>query len=193
MIASKPSEITAHEEEEEPKRIPIIWLPATLTVGLAVAALYLAGRIFAAHPHHNPPSPAPPEHVAAAPVPVSVPPAPQAPTLIATPTATPTDVKPDAPDAAAATPSQPAAKVGDDTFIDPETGRRYIQVGALTPEASRRFVEHLRAENFDPHVAPGPVPELKRVLIGPFDNLSDLNKTKAQLEAKGIPTFVRQY
>jgi cell division septation protein DedD len=78
-------------------------------------------------------------------------------------------------------------------MITPQTGEHYIQVGALDQEATRRFVQRLRKEKLDPHVATGPTPELMRVLIGPFDNRDALNERKAQLELEGMATFVREY
>ncbi len=78
-------------------------------------------------------------------------------------------------------------------MIAPQKGERYIQVGALNEEATRRFIQRLRNEKMEPHVAPGPTPELMRVLIGPFDNRDALNEKKAQIETEGIKTFVRQY
>ena len=80
-------------------------------------------------------------------------------------------------------------------IITPKAGERYIQVGALDLEmtATRRFVARLRNEKLEPHVAPGPKPELMRVLIGPFDNPDALSAKQAQLQAEGIDTFVRQY
>ena len=78
-------------------------------------------------------------------------------------------------------------------MITPQTGERYIQVGALNPEATRRFVKRLRNENLEPHVAPGPKPELLRVLIGPFNDRDALTEEQNQLQAQGIDTFVRKY
>jgi cell division septation protein DedD len=87
--------------------------------------------------------------------------------------------------------------VSNDTLpmITPQSGQRYIQVGALdlSSDATHRFVRRLRGEKLDPHVAPGPRPGLTRVLIGPFDNIDALNEKKAQLETEGIDTFVRKY
>jgi cell division protein FtsN len=45
----------------------------------------------------------------------------------------------------------------------------------------------------EPQVAPGPRPEIMRVLIGPFDNLDTLKQKKAQLQTEGFDTFVRAY
>src|ERR1700733_6386558 len=53
--------------EDHKKRIPLVWIPATLGVGLLIAALYLRGRIVLTHPPAKPaviqqaaPVPAPP-------------------------------------------------------------------------------------------------------------------------------------
>jgi cell division septation protein DedD len=78
-------------------------------------------------------------------------------------------------------------------IITPQPGQRYIQVGALNENATRAFVQRLRSQKLEPQVAPGPKPELLRVLIGPFDNPDTLNERKAQLESEGIQTFVRKY
>jgi cell division septation protein DedD len=80
-------------------------------------------------------------------------------------------------------------------MIEPHSGERYLQVGALDPDANdtRRFVARLRKEGLDPHVAQGPTPVLMRVLIGPFTKLDALNEKKAQIESEGIDTFVREY
>jgi cell division septation protein DedD len=78
-------------------------------------------------------------------------------------------------------------------LIDPRPGERYLQVGALDSESTRRFLQRLQNENLEAHVAPGPKPELLRVLIGPFDNRDALNEKKAQIESEGLETFVREY
>ena len=78
-------------------------------------------------------------------------------------------------------------------MIEPQAGERYIQVGALNLEATRRLVQRLHENKLEPHVAPGPKPELLRILIGPFDDRDTLKEKKAQLESEGVDTFVRQY
>ena len=192
--------------DEHKRRIPLVWIPATLGVGLLIAVVYLGGRIVRARPSTSPEV----THVAAsASVAPTIPPPPP-PRSVDTP-AEP-EVQPavhkNAPPAAAAEEAKPAAAAPklagaepltlvapDDgvPMITPKPGENYIQVGALDHEATRRFVQHLRDENLDPHVAMGPKPELMRVLIGPFDNREALNEKKAQLEAEGMDTFVRQY
>jgi hypothetical protein len=232
--------------EEHKKRIPLVWIPATLSVGLLIAAIYLGGRIVTAHSHkqaaantsngaHQParvqPRLAQPRVVVEAPIiapSLGVPssgaqsqgaqlqgPPPQA-TLTAhaemqaearAPKPAPTVVGPQpsfvgpqpslivphasfiGPQLTAAA-TMPAETV---PMINPRTGERYIQVGALNLEATRRFVQHLRSQNLQPHVAPGPTPEVLRVLIGPFDNTDALTEQKTRLQTQGIDTFVRKY
>jgi cell division septation protein DedD len=168
---------------KDKKRIPLVWIPATLTIGLLIAALYLGGRIFAARrPAHAA------AHVASS-VPKVVPPQPP---IIAPPVVA-EEVKPEikpellAPVATEQATSDPAS------VITPHGGELYIQLGAFNVEATRRFVQHLRGEKLEPLVAPGPKPEIMRVLIGPFDNRDALNERKAQLQTKGFDTFVRVY
>jgi cell division septation protein DedD len=194
MITIRPSNVTENDdtlpEEDVKRRIPLVWIPITLGIGLLIAALYLRGRIVAAHP------PAKPQvvHVAA--------PAPVAPVVQKAPEAPPQ--KPAPPSAAPkeiATTKEPAGvdvpAINDGTadipMIAPHPGQRYIQIGALNGELTRHFIQRLRKQNLNPHVAPGPTPTLLRVLIGPFDDREALNTEKAQLELEGIPTFVRQY
>jgi cell division septation protein DedD len=192
MITIKPSSASDNpslppedSEEELKKRIPLVWIPATLVVGLLIAAIYLGGRIVKAHPSANPSSANSPVVQKATPaVPPPTQPAKAAP--VAEPPAPPTTVSR----------SEPLTVVTPDDgipMITPQTGEHYIQVGALDQEATRRFVQRLRKENLNPHVATGPTQQLMRVLIGPFDNRDALNERKAQLEIEGIATFVREY
>jgi cell division septation protein DedD len=164
--------------EEHKKRIPLIWIPATLSVGLLIAAVYLGGRIVKGSADAKPP------------VARAAAPAPPPPPLVQV------TALPDPPSPAQKLGPEPLTAVTPDDgvpMIAPQKGERYIQVGALNEEATRRFIQRLRNEKMEPHVAPGPTPELMRVLIGPFDNRDALNEKKAQIETEGIKTFVRQY
>jgi len=188
--ASLPPEGAASLEEHK-KPIPLIWIPATLGVGLLIAAVYLGGRIVKAHPQAEPEM----THMAA---PVSVKPMvqPEAPPLQPPPAAeTPPETPPPAPAQEFVGPEPLTVVTPADgiPMIAPHAGEQYIQVGALDHEATRRFVQRLSKEGLDPHVATGPTPQLMRVLIGPFNNREALNERKAQIETEGIDTFVRQY
>ena len=56
-------------EDEGKKRMPLVWIPATLSVGLLIAAIYLGGRILTAHsPVPAPVEIPPPAPVVAAPI-----------------------------------------------------------------------------------------------------------------------------
>jgi cell division septation protein DedD len=175
-----PQEAAANTEEHK-KRIPLVWIPATLGVGLLIAVIYLGGRIVKAHPQAS-------ETVHPA-VSVSPPVKPTVRPAVSEP------APPPPPPPTAVSPEPLTVVTPDDgiPMISPHAGEMYIQVGALNAEATRRFVQHLRDEKLEPHVATGPAPELMRVLIGPFDNRDVLNERKAQLEIEGIATFVRQY
>lgn len=205
MITIRPSTIEENASatpeggsdiEEHKKRIPLVWIPVTLGVGLLIAAIYLRGRIVTVIPHANPA----PAHVAAtipAPAPTPQAPAPQAPAPQSPAPQTMPATTADTPKLAAKLvgPELPAAMAAQDgiPMITPRTGERYIQVGALNAEATRRMVRRLRENGREPHVAPGPKPELLRVLIGPFDDLVKMFEEKRQLEAAGVETFVRKY
>ena len=157
--------------EEHEKRVPLIWLPATILVGLLIAAIYLGGRIVQAHSNAKPAV----VHLSS---PVSV----QTP-LVASEKLP--EIKP-----VPLTDPTPEEAI---PMITPKGGELYIQVGALNQAATRRFVQRLRHAKLEPHVALGPTEELLRVLIGPFDNREALNEKKAQIESEGIETFVRQF
>jgi cell division septation protein DedD len=191
MISIRPSSFTDTTDappdiatgiEEHEKRLPMVWIPATIIVGLLIAALYLGGRIVKAHSDAKP---------AVAPLasPVSVQP------LIKSEPSPATGEKLAEAKPEPLTPESPKEVTPDDAIpmIAPKDGERYIQVGALNQEATRRFVQRLRDDKLEPHVALGPTPKLMRVLIGPFDNRDALKEKKAQIEGEGMEAFVRQY
>jgi cell division septation protein DedD len=207
------TEATEAKTEERRERMPLVWIPATLCVGLLIAAVYLGGRIVTAHS-----SPAPvrtkPLVTTAAPIatqaaPIVTPAAPvvtQAAPVEAQVKAkaepkpeAPKQAKPAAPqqaksEQAKSEPARPKQVTGDPVpMIAPKDGERYIQVGALDLERTRRYIGHLREAKLEPHVAPGPTPEMLRILIGPFADRDSLASIKSQLDSAGIDNFVREY
>jgi cell division septation protein DedD len=164
--------------EDHQKRLPLVWIPATLGIGLLIAAIYLGGRIVAGHGVVRGAIPA---IVKETEVEEAAPPAP--------------------PKFASLEPLTAVALDNDNDgipTITPKGGELYIQlsalnVGALNQEATRRFARRLRNDHLEPHVAPGPTPELMRILIGPFDNRDTLRQTQARLETEGLTAFVRKY
>src|SRR5579863_1782892 len=117
----------AAKSEENPKRIPLVWIPATLGIGLLIAAIYLGGRIVTAHSAVQAP---PVKPVAAAQV---VPAAPAAPPAAA-PESKTTEITKVAEDKVAEVKDvEPlTAVVPDDgiPMVIPQSGELYIQVGA---------------------------------------------------------------
>jgi cell division septation protein DedD len=177
--------------------MPLVWIPATICVGLLIAAVYLGGRILTAHSHAPAavqtepaalhPAPAIP---AATPAPAVQAPAEQAPAEQAPAEQAPAEQAP-----AEQAPAEALAQLKAEApeLIAPQAGQRYIQVAALNLEAAQRYVGRLRQAKLEPHVAPGPRPELVRVLIGPFADQDSLTRAKSELECARIDHFVRKY
>jgi cell division septation protein DedD len=208
------STLTPSTTDARKERMPLVWIPATLCIGLLIAAVYLGGRIVTAHSSASAQVKTKPTVTHAAPVaPAAVmqakaEPKPEAPSPQAKPT--PDELKPEEPKAQEAkaeapkpvkseAPRQakfevPKPVAGEPVpMIAPKDGERYIQVGALDLERTRRYIGHLRESKLEPHVAPGPTPEMLRVLIGPFTDRDSLGSTKSQLDSAGIPNFIREY
>jgi len=199
-MSSRPDTETSHAPQESAPRaemetpvparkklMPMVWIPATLCLGLLIAAVYLGGRIVAAHSRETAHILVKPAAQVVVPVP-AVPPAPVAP--VAAPA--PVDPKPETRVAQESKAEVPAAD-NEIPDITPKTGERYLQVGALDLEATPRWVEHLRQAKLEPHVAPGPTPDLLRILIGPFPDRDSLASKKNELDSAGIDNFVREY
>jgi cell division septation protein DedD len=170
--------------EARKKPMPLVWIPATICVGLLIAAVYLGGRILTAHSH----APAAVQTEPAAPVLAKSQPKMQA------PPEPESEAQPKA-EAAPQPKAEAPALVSDQQMpmIAPQAGQRYIQVAALNLEAAQRYVGRLRQAKLEPHVAPGPRPELVRVLIGPFADQDSLTRAKSELDSARIDHFVRKY
>jgi cell division septation protein DedD len=152
------------------KRIASVWIPAVLGLGLLMAFAYVGVRIVAGKPQVQ--SAPPPDKIE---VPVSVPAAP-------------------APKPAAPKPApEPTVNAGGFTVITPLAGERYLQIAAVSPHMVLTYVDTLRTANLDAVVAPGPTPDLLRVLVGPFSDQDSMQKVRAQLLASGRSPIVRSY
>jgi cell division septation protein DedD len=158
------------------KRLASTWIPATLGLGLLMAFAYVGVRIVAGKPpvQSTNPSDSPMPITMDAP-PVSVPSAP--------PQKPASTLKP-----------APAPVVNANfTVVTPQPGERYLQVAAVTPHMVLIYVDNLRIANLEAVIAPGPTPDLLRVLVGPFADRDSLDKAKAQLEASGKSPIIRIY
>jgi cell division septation protein DedD len=63
----------------------------------------------------------------------------------------------------------------------------------VTPHMVLAYVDTLRKVNLDAVVAPGPTPDLLRILVGPFSDQNSMDQAKAQLEAAGKSPIIRSY
>jgi len=153
------------------KRIASIWIPAILGLGLLMAFAYVGVRIVAGKSQATPATMAITKEAPAIAPPVAEPPAKAGP-----PKAAPTTIN--------------ATNL---TIITPLPGERYLQVAAVSPHMVLTYVDTLRKTNLDAVVAPGPTPDLLRILVGPFADRESMDQAKAQLQASGRSPIVRSY
>jgi cell division septation protein DedD len=153
------------------KRIASIWIPAILGLGLILAFAYVGVRIVAGKSQVQPPASPAKIEVPAIKAPVNVP--------------TPAAPKP------APKPANVEAKAF--TLVTPQPGERYLQVAAVSPHMVLTYVDSLRTANLDAVVAPGPTPDVLRILVGPFSDQNSMDQAKAQLEAAGKSPIIRSY
>ena len=163
------------------KKKVYIGFGAIIALGLAMTALYIGGRLFA--------------HPAVRPAPASV--AKASPVVV--PKGTPVIVK-EAPVVAKAAPKpevtaapipEPSGSVP--KVITPQPRERYLQLAALGPNYTEKYLPVLRAKGFNAVVAPGPTDGIYRIIIGPFPDQLALEKQRDVLEAAGIQSMLRVY
>ena len=78
-------------------------------------------------------------------------------------------------------------------FAKPETGKVYLQIGALERGMSTILCEGLRSHGFTSFVAPGPSENVYRVLIGPLADAAAFNQVEADVKAIDLAHFARRY
>lgn len=76
--------------------------------------------------------------------------------------------------------------------IQPTKGQIFIQVGNLTPDTVRAFVESLNAKGFRAKLAPGADSNSVRILIGPLKN-TEISEISADLTKAGFANFPKFY
>lgn len=76
--------------------------------------------------------------------------------------------------------------------IQPTKGQIFIQVGNLTPDTVRPFVESLNAKGFRAKLAPGADSNSVRILIGPLKN-TEISEISADLTKAGFVNFPKFY
>lgn len=85
------------------------------------------------------------------------------------------------------------AKSTQPLFGEPESGKVYIQMGAVEKGMATILAEGLRSHGFDAFVAPGPTDRIFRVLIGPLPDPESFRQAKAAVDAIELSTFARKY
>jgi SPOR domain len=126
----------------------------------------------------------------------SVPDVPKAAPQIATALPAPRpEVKPDAlpPTEHASAAALPKASVPVPKLITPQARERYLQLAALGPSYTERYLPQMRAQGYNVVVAPGPTDGIYRIVVGPFPDRPALERQKAVFEAAGIQTMERVY
>ena len=77
--------------------------------------------------------------------------------------------------------------------IDPQPGQTYLQLAAYGPRALAAYLATLQEQGFHPLVAPGPSPDVFRILIGPFPSTDALERARVIVQSVGIEPIVRTY
>ncbi len=78
-------------------------------------------------------------------------------------------------------------------FAEPETGKVYLQIGAVERGMAMLLAEGLRSHGFDSFVAPGPHENLFRVVIGPLPDPQAFRQAMAGVEALDLAVYARKY
>jgi cell division septation protein DedD len=86
-----------------------------------------------------------------------------------------------------------AGKAGPPLFAEPETGKVYIQIGAVEKGMAMILAEGLRSHGFDAFVANGPSDKIFRVLIGPLPDPDSFRQAKAAVDAIDLAVYARKY
>jgi hypothetical protein len=75
----------------------------------------------------------------------------------------------------------------------PRAGERYLQIAAFGPKALDGFLKTLEGQGLHPLVAPGPVDNIYRILVGPFPNSTALEEARTLIKSSGVEPIPRTY
>jgi cell division septation protein DedD len=178
---------------------------ALVALGLALAGWYVGYRVFAAREAAQPPAPvlAIVVHTPVPPASVAIAPQPTPPPAESKPAAKPEAVKPAIPVSApiAKAVQSPQAPKRKDSVeqpfrrhdASPRSGEKYLQIAAFGPRALDGFLKTLEGQGLRPVVAPGPVDNIYRILVGPFPTSAALEDARSLIKASGIEPILRAY
>ena len=152
---------------------------ATVAIGLALASLYVGGRIVSARRAPR---------VASAVIRV----APLGQPAVATkPSNEPVAPAPAAVSRAAKPKTSNASPSWN--IVNPRPGEMYLQVAAIPARTIDPFLVQLEAKGFRPVIAPCPTDGLYRILLGPYSRPETRADTQTALAAAGFQSMVRVY
>jgi cell division septation protein DedD len=194
-----------NESNESKQAGPLlIVIPITLSVGLFVAAAYIAGRVSAA----KSPLPDSTQNVEA-PAVVSAVDNEQVPSIPAPPVPiqfekaaapkpetqeTETQKTEGQTESTTASNHVVAEEGAEDhssyALIDPQPGEKFIQIAAISSPSVPKVLSELHGDNIQASVAPGPREGVVRILVGPFSDENSLGRAKTELRVLRPGSFV---
>lgn len=170
---------------------------ALVALGLALAGWYVGYRVFKARAGAPPvpaigvPTPVP---VASAATERKIAPQPTAATIpIAKPVPATPEIVQAVRDPKPAKRKDSAAQPFKRHDASPHVGEKYLQIAAFGPRALDGFLKTLEGQGLHPVVAPGPVENIYRILIGPFPSSAALEETRSLIKASGVEPILRVY
>ncbi len=146
----------------------------TMALGLSLAGWYVGGRILVADQTPT---------AAAETAPVTAPAEPVSQPVQGLPVAT-ANVQPEVA-GASVVPKVPA--------VVPKGPEKFLEVAGLGARQDALFVKKLQAKGFHARIDAASGTDSRRILIGPFDDQTALDKAERKLEAQGILALERVY
>ncbi len=89
--------------------------------------------------------------------------------------------------------SAAAASLSSNKLEQPVANRFYLQVGSLEKGVAEVLTQGLRARGIQATVAPGVSSVVSRIIVGPFENSSDMNAANRILTDLGFKPFPRRF
>ena len=110
------------------------------------------------------------------------------PTSTASPASAGTTAQPQQPP-----PTEATAGPTESGLLDPKPGDTFLQVGAVKRPEAEVLVEMLSRNGFKAGIAPAPIENMFRVLVGPVRTDVEQGKLKTDLEKAGFKPIPRRY
>jgi hypothetical protein len=159
-----------------------------IALGLLLAGWYVGYRVVTTRSAHPP---APVQVIQPVPKKIVVAPQPAPQPVEPKPVPLPTPVIPVVPVSKPAPPAAGAKVTRHDA--SPRTGEKYLQIAAFGPRALDGFLKTLEGQGLHPLVAPGPVDNIYRILVGPFPNATALDEARSLIKTSGVEPILRTY